>query len=379
MNKDFFSAQKLSIPENSNATPDVLDEMMFNLRWMFTMQDPADGGVYHKLTTPSFEAFVMPKDCHQKRYVVEKSTAATLDFAAVMAMAARIYKGNADYPDFSARAEAAAERAWQWAVAHPAVYFDQPEMNKHFKPEVTTGAYDDTDTHDEFFWAATELYLLSGEANYLDAVRQYAPSSFSLPAWGNVAGLGRFEWAINNSKNQTISSESQKQIIDYCKAKLNADKTSCFQTPDGNDSADFHWASLAESFGTTGITYLFAYNFTHDSRYLTMAQENADYILGRNATGYCFITGFGQKSPMHPHHRISGADGIEAPVPGLLVGGPNAGQQDKPYLGTAQYPSNYPDESYIDSSNSYASNEIAINWNASAVGLFSWLAALQDK
>lgn len=379
MNKNFFSAQKLSIPENSNATPDVLDEMMFNLRWMFTMQDPADGGVYHKLTTPSFEAFVMPKDCHQKRYVVEKSTAATLDFAAVMAMAARIYKGNADYPDFSTRAEAAAERAWQWAVAHPTVYYDQPEMNKHFKPEVTTGAYDDTDTHDEFFWAATELYLLSGEANYLDAVRQYAPSSFSLPAWGNVAGLGRFEWAMNNSKNPTVSSESQKQIIDYCKAKLNADKTSCFQTPDGNDSADFHWASLAESFGTTGITYLFAYSFTHDSRYLTMAQENADYILGRNATGYCFITGFGQKSPMHPHHRISSADGIEAPVPGLLVGGPNAGQQDKPYLGTAKYPSNYPDESYIDSSNSYASNEIAINWNASAVGLFSWLAALQDK
>lgn len=31
--------------------------MMYNLEWMLTMQDPTDGGVYHKLTTPNFEGF----------------------------------------------------------------------------------------------------------------------------------------------------------------------------------------------------------------------------------------------------------------------------------------------------------------------------------
>lgn len=377
MNKNFFASQKLNIPENGNNTPDVLDEMMFNLKWMLTMQDPNDGGVYHKLTTPNFEAFVMPKDCHQKRYVVEKTTAATLDFAAVMAMAARIYKGNADYPDFSARAEAAALKAWQWANANPSIYYDQNEMNNHFKPAVTTGAYDDTNVNDEFFWAASELYMLSGDNSYLAVAHKNAPSSFSLPSWGNVAGLATFEWAMNGG-NDPLASQSRNQIIDYSKVSLGNAEKSCFQTPNGNVAEDFHWASLAESFAITGITYLYAYNFTKDSRYLTMAQENADYILGRNATGYCFITGFGQKSPMHPHHRISAADGIEAPVPGLLVGGPNPGQQDKPYL-TVQYPSSYPDESYIDNSSSYASNEIAINWNAGAVGLFSWLAALENK
>ena len=92
------------------------------------MQDPYDGGVYHKLTTPNFEAFVMPADCHQQRYVVQKSTAATLDFAAVMAQAARIYQGNTDYPDFAQQAARAALAAYGWAVRNPKVYYRQAAM-----------------------------------------------------------------------------------------------------------------------------------------------------------------------------------------------------------------------------------------------------------
>ena len=82
MNKAKFDAIKVNIPESNNQTTDLLDELMYNLKWMLTMQDPADGGVYHKLTTPNFEGFIMPTDCKQQRYVVQKSTTATLDFAA---------------------------------------------------------------------------------------------------------------------------------------------------------------------------------------------------------------------------------------------------------------------------------------------------------
>jgi endoglucanase len=44
----------------------------------------------------------------------------------------------------------------------------------------------------------------------------------------------------------------------------------------------------------------------------------------------------------------------------------------------AKYPSNIADESYIDDAESYASNEIAINWNASLVAFLCWLDALTD-
>jgi endoglucanase len=57
-------------------------------------------------------------------------------------------------------------------------------------------------------------------------------------------------------------------------------------------------------------------------------------------------------------------------VPGLLVGGPNPGQQDH----CSGYPSALPALSYVDSVCNYAANEIAINWNAP----FAFLAAATD-
>lgn len=69
---------------------------------------------------------------------------------------------------------------------------------------------------------------------------------------------------------------------------------------------------------------------------------------------------------MHIHHRPSEADGIVEPVPGLLAGGPQPGQQDIKDCPVA-YPSAIPARSYLDHWCSYASNEIAINWNAPLV------------
>lgn len=108
--------------------------------------------------------------------------------------------------------------------------------------------------------------------------------------------------------------------------------------------------------------------------HLLASLTNLDYLLSRNATGYCFVTGSGQQAPQHPHHRLSKADGVAAPVPGLLVGGPNPGRQD----GCA-YPSALPPLAYSDVVCAYASNEIAINWQAPLVYLTAALEALQTS
>jgi endoglucanase len=75
---------------------------------------------------------------------------------------------------------------------------------------------------------------------------------------------------------------------------------------------------------------------------------------------------------MFPHHRQSTADGVVEPVPGLLVGGPNPGMQDR-----CKYEFTEPETAYIDSDCAYASNEIAINWNAPMVYLANAIEALQ--
>lgn len=88
---DYYRQLELSIPESGNEVPDLLEEVLWNLRWMLTMQD-TDGGVYHKLTTANFEGMVMPENATNKRWVVQKGTGATLDFAAVTAQASRVFR-----------------------------------------------------------------------------------------------------------------------------------------------------------------------------------------------------------------------------------------------------------------------------------------------
>ena len=387
MNEKYFKNLDVNIPESRNNIPDILDEIMVNIKWMQTMQDPEDGGVYHKLTTPNFEGFIMPKECKQPRYVVQKTTAAALDFAATMAKASRIYGEFAQYKDFAEEARKQARLAFDWALAHPAVYYRQNEMNAKYEPKVNTGAYDDMNVNDEFLWAATEIIItelvnrnMSVEQYYNVAMEKMNDVRYGLPTWGNVASLAIYSFIGAMEKYGSQMGEPQvygfikEQVLQYADAALATIPTSCYNNPGGNNPRDFFWGCNSESFAGQGIMMLYAYRLTGDKKYLTAALENADYLLGRNATGYCYVTGFGTFSPKAPHHRLSHADKVIEPLPGFLVGGSNPGQQDKRDI-QGTYHSNQPDESYLDETGSYASNEIAINWNASLAALICWIEA----
>ena len=80
----------LGIPESGNNIPDVLDEVKYELDWLFKMQN-SEGGVYHKVTCANFPNFVMPEEETEELIVTPVSTTATADFAAVMAMASYVY------------------------------------------------------------------------------------------------------------------------------------------------------------------------------------------------------------------------------------------------------------------------------------------------
>jgi len=141
----------------------------------------------------------------------------------------------------------------------------------------------------------------------------------------------------------------------------------------GESKSDFVWGSNSVA-ANEGMLLVNAWLQTKDNKYLGPALSNLDYILGRNATGYCFVTGLGTHSTLHPHHRPSIADGIVPPVPGLMAGGPNPGQQDH-----QQYEYAERETSYTDQQAAYASNEIAINWNAPLVYLAGALEAIANS
>lgn len=376
---DYFAKQDINIPESGNRTPDLLDEMHYNLSWMLTMQDPADGGVYHKLTTPSFEAFIKPTECKQQRYVVQKSVTAALDFAASMAQASQLFAPyEEDYPGFAKQALEAARRAYDWAVAHPDALYMQEELNKEYDPDVSTGTYGDRSARDEFFWAASELYYATGGKKYRDKAVECAPSAYEAPSWGSTSSLGCFVWLLPSREldeaDRAFANQLKSLLLAYADQSLKGADTSAFHAPYGDEESDFFWGCLSEQGANQATSLVYAYLLSGNKAYLVNAYRNMDYILGRNATGYCYVTGFGTKSPMHPHHRLSASDDIAEPLPGFLVGGPNPGRQD----GVA-YASTLPDEAYADDVNSYASNEIAINWSAGLVALSSALDALAGE
>ena len=365
---EFCNQLTTNIPESGNGLPDILNEALWNIRWMLTMQDPNDGGVYHKLTDPSFDAFEMPWKDKQTRYVVQKSTAATLDFAAVMAQTARItINFSSVLPGFSDSCLQAALKAWNWARQHPAVYYIQDTaFQRKFLPAISTGEYGDNNVSDEFAWAAAELFVTTTQDSFLTVANPLSVSSVDIPSWSNVRMLGLNTFA-KNSKSIAAKVDTntvRSRLVGWASWLISLIPSSPYQTVMGAQSWMFSWGSNAVA-ANQGMQLLIAYRLTGDSTYLRAALGNLDYLLGRNGTTYCFVTGFGNRSPQHIHHRISGSDGIAAPVPGLLAGGPNPGEED----GVTTYPSSLPALAYTDDQNAYACNEICINWNAPLVFL----------
>lgn len=101
-----------------------------------------------------------------------------------------------------------------------------------------------------------------------------------------------------------------------------------------------------------------------------------DYLLGRNPLDQSYISGWGARPMVHPHHRFW-ATGIDpawpAPPAGVLSGGPNSKAMSDP-VARAMQGRCAPLLCWADDARAYALNEVTINWNAPLV----WLAAFLD-
>ena len=351
MYPDYCKSFKDNIPESSNANSDVINELLYNLRWMLTMQDPGDGGVYHKLTNKDFGGFTMPDKATEPRYVVLKSTAASLDFAATMAMASRVFakSESQELLKLGKKCIEAANKAYAWAKANPSIYYKNPS-------DISTGAYDDTNVSDEFFWAETELGLANNNFSLISE-KDLKAQKIKVPSWDYSGMTAIISLSLDNSlKAGSLKADAQKILLAYADQLVEKSEKSPYKV-----SLDFfNWGSNSDV-ANMAVIKMVAYKISKDKKYLSSIQGDVDYILGRNATGYCFVTGFGGKQVMNIHHRPSGSDGITDPYPGFLAGGPNTVVlTDCPDINRSKFPA----KSFADALCSYSTNEVAINWNA---------------
>lgn len=335
----------IGIPESGNGVPDVLDEARYELEWMLKMQ-ASSGGVYHKVSCANFPGYVMPTAETAQLIVTPVSTTATADFCASMALASEFYQ--AFDADFAKKCLSAAERAWSFLQQNPNLIFKNPA-------DIVTGDYGDTSDRDERYWAAAQMYRATGDQTYLTALEgMTVQKGFD---WTTVGDYGNLAILTMDGadKNSSVYQKAKNIIVSQADSFVSKSAKS----PYGVALTSYNWGSNM-TVANAGMILGISYQLTNDTSYLTTAQAQLDYLLGRNPLGTSFVTGYGTVAPKSPHHRPSMAVGKA--MPAMLVGGVNSNLEDsaaKAYLADAA-----PAKCYVDNSESYSTNEITIYWNS---------------
>jgi endoglucanase len=364
----------LAIPESGNGVPDILDEARWEMEFLLSMQVPAGkplaGMVHHKIHDESWTALpTLPHQDTKQRVLYPPSTAATLNLAATAAQAARLF---APYdPAFAAKSLTAAKAAWAAAKAHPAIYAS---------PDSGTGGggYGDNDVSDEFYWAAAELYLTTGEQQYADFVHAsphhtgdiWRERGFS---WDHVAQLGRLDLATvpNKLPDRDAIRQSVVQGAEKYLATLRAHPYGLPYAPADNV---YDWGSNGLVLNNM-VVMATAFDITGDAKYRDGVLQGMDYILGRNALNRSYVTGYGTVASHNQHSRWYAHQldkRLPSPPTGTLAGGPNSGNEDD--VAKAKLKGCAPQFCYVDDVMAFASNELTINWNSPLAWISSFIA-----
>jgi endoglucanase len=283
------------------------------------------------------------------------STTATGDFAGVMAIASRVYASVDN--TFANKCLQAAKKAAEYLDGIPV------DTTGYRNPgDVSTGEYEDTCDQDERFWAYAELLKTTGDSSYEYALNLHIPDSDYALGWQGVGGYGGY--AILTADG--VSSAIVSKVKEGAKNWMNQVSSNVGLNSYGSSVVgSFPWGSNLTIANNGEFLLLMKNGFGSFDKDTVDKQVN--YLFGNNATGYCFLTGFGTLSPQSPHHRPSQA--IGKTVPGMIVGGPNSGLDD-PYVQNVLN-GMPPAKCYADNSQSYSTNEVAIYWNSPVIYLLA--------
>ena len=363
-----FEAE-LNIPESGNGTPDVLNECRYELDWLIRMQDE-EGGVYHKLTAFSHADFLMPEEDLDQLLIFPVSSIATADYAAVMALASRVYR--LFDPEFADRALKAARKSFEWLTKHDYIGFHNPEGSN-------TGEYDDECDMDERMWAAAELLRSDPEGDtesYRKMLEQYVFSEIGKTdmGWTDVGGFTLLALLTDPDEvaGEKVTDVLKKAMYEECDRLLEIREGSGYLLAMKPD--EFVWGSNMVVCNRGILFILAAYLADPEQGYTTeekmalydmAAYDQLHYLLGRNALNRSYVTGFGEHAYRNPHNRPTAMDGIDDPMPGWVSGGPfkTPCDEDAMKLIPAGTP---PMKCHADVAGSYSTNEITIYWNSPA-------------
>lgn len=357
-------SHKMNIPESGSKLPDWLAECRYELDWLLKMQKP-DGSVYHKATTAQHARFVMPEHDREQMYLLPVSSMATADFAAVCALASRVYKPFD--PDYSAILLRAAEKTAVWLAKNPQfVGFMNPEG-------CGTGGYGEGGDKDNRFWAFAELYSATGKREYHQAMQSYLVYDFSRTEMGvgSVGGLGALSYILSENPDKNMEFDGAFREMFYSHAR----RVKWLSSRSGYSCAlterEYNWGSNMGLMKNAMVCAI-ADTVCKTDEFRDTAKTQLDVLMGVNAVGVSYVTGNGEFAYSHPHLRPAFADGIEECIPGMVSGGPNshpAEREARQFIPEGTPPM----KCYVDRMEFYSINEITIYWNSPAAFTLAFL------
>ena len=440
------------IPEASNGNPDILDECKYELDFMDQMvvksSEPTWGDkagmVYHKLhdhkwtglaTRPwNYDGSKEEGGWETVRIVKPPTFAATLNYAACAAQAARLWK---DYDSsYSAKLLEAAKTCYKAAqdnfyeadhskTTHPDLNCpcEKEEINEKslYAPMWQAkggGPYGDNEVKDDFYWAACELFIScsrlgdSAASTYKSDLDGYSKTlkvttritggenangegSFTSYNWGNTGSCGSIALLMNMDLLSSSEKATLKQsVLDAAQDYLDCEDAEGYCIPykyDGKDGYNdpnnldpsiiiygYEWGSNSMVINNLSVMAL-AYDLTAEKKYMDGVVTGMNYLLGNNPLSFSYITGYGTYHEKNPHHRYWSHE-LDKTLPhapdGILSGGPNAGLQD-PYVRALGFvpgkKTNPSQRCFVDSIEAWSTNEVTINWNAPLAWITEYL------
>ncbi len=377
----------LRVPEVGNGVPDILDEARWKLEWMLKMQVPEGqqyaGMANHKVADVDWTGLPLdPAADPQRRVLFRPSTTGTLNLAATAAQGARLVEPFD--ADLAAELLQASRTAYAAAQATPDLLVPPP--NGTLDPNPGSGPYNDDDPSDEFYWAAAELFLTTGEPGYrrdVIASPHHTGDIFTAGGfdWGNVAPLGRMDLATVPSDLRDRT-RVRLSVVGAADDLIADQRSQPYGQPYAPEGGSYAWGSNSQVLNNLVVIGT-AYDIRGRQVYADAVVEGMDYLLGRNALNNSYLTGYGTVFSENQHSRMYGNQvdpSSPNPPAGTLAGGPNSttAQTGDP-VSTPLFADGCAAQTcYVDDIGSWSTNELTINWQAPTGWVASFLADLDD-
>lgn len=326
----------LGIPESQDGWSDLLQEAKWEADFLVKLQDD-DGGFYF-LVYPRNRKYEdnVPPDKGDPQVVYPKNTSATAAAVAALAQTGSSPTFRRQFPEAAARYTAAALKGWA---------FLERALESHGRD----GAYQKL-THygnafihdDELAWAAAELFLATGDANFEATLKShFIPSDRATRHWTwwrlfEGYGCAIRSYAFGARSGRISADRLDRAYLSQCEMELKtwANELRRFSEqcaygttfPEANKrflNAGWYFPS------SRAFDLAVAWQLDPSGPWASALLSDVNFELGNNPVNVSFVTGLGQRPVREVVSQFALNSWRKLPPSGLLVGSLQSGF---PYL-----------------------------------------------